>query len=133
MDLLATSMVLFAGWYLIGLGVAALARPEATKRFLAKFASSASVHFLELGARIAVGASFVRSAPRMQFSSAFFVFGWLLIGTSVVLLAVPWRLHHRFAAWSVPMATKRISWLAVGSLLGGGFLLYAILVPRVAI
>lgn len=126
----ANVLVVLAGAYLIGLGVAALFRPEFAKRFLAGHASSATAHFTELGVRIAIGAGFVLSAGQMQFSSAFRVFGWLLIGTSVVLLVVPWRLHHRFAAWSVPMATKRLPLLGVGALLGGGMLLYSLLVRR---
>ena len=133
MNLLATSLVILAGAYLIGLGVAALLRPESTKRFLESFASSATAHFTELGARIAVGAGIVLSSHRMQFASGFVAFGWLLIGTSVVLLAVPWRVHHRFAVWSVPMATKRLPLLALGSLLGGVLLLYALLLPRGAV
>ncbi|MEP7380600.1 MAG: hypothetical protein ABI910_02885 [Gemmatimonadota bacterium] len=130
MTLFASSAVILAAAYLIGLGIAALLRPESAKRFLERFASSASAHFAELAVRIVVGASLVRSAERVQFATGFRVFGWLLIGTSVVLLAVPWQLHHRFAAWSVPMATKRLPLLALGALLGGGFLLYALLLPR---
>ncbi|MEO6445331.1 MAG: hypothetical protein ABIZ91_15290 [Gemmatimonadaceae bacterium] len=128
MNLLATAVVTLAGLYLIGLGIAALWRPQATKRFLGSFASSASVHFAELGVRIVVGIGLVLSSGRMLFSSGFFAFGWILIGTSVLLLAVPWQLHHRFAAWSVPIATKRLPLFAFGSLLGGGILLYALFV-----
>lgn len=129
MNLLAAIPVLGAGIYLIGLGVAAVVSPGRTKRFLGGFASSAPVHFAELGVRLLVGAGLVHSAARMQFSSSFLAFGWVVIGTSVALLAVPWRLHHRFATWSVPMATKRLPLFAFGSVVGGAFLLYALLAP----
>lgn len=130
MNLLAATPVFGAGLYLIGLGVAAVVSPGRTKRFLGSFASSAPLHFVEVGARLLVGAGLVHSAARMQCSSSFLAFGWILIGTSVALLAVPWRLHRRFATWSVPMVTRRLPLFAFGSVVGGALLLYALLVPR---
>lgn len=125
--------VLLAGFYLVGLGVAALARPELAKRFLASHASSARAHFLELALRLIVGTAFVFSSPQMRFSSFLLVFGWVLIGTTVALLFVPWRVHQRFAAWSVPMATRRMTLFAVGSLSGGAFVLVSLLAWRGAV
>ena len=49
-------VVLLAALYLIVFGVGALLRPTPTKQFLAGFAGSAKVHFLELGLRLVAGA-----------------------------------------------------------------------------
>lgn len=127
--LFSNAIVTLSGLYLVGLGIGALIRPEATKRFLESFATSAEIHFVELGARIVAGIALVMAAERMKFGASFLAFGWILIGTSVLLLALPWRLHRRFAAWAVPVATHRLRFFAFGALMGGGILLYAILVP----
>jgi hypothetical protein len=127
MIFLAALPVAAAGLYLVGLGVVAIVSPDRARRFLARFASSARAHFTELMLRLIVGAALVLSAPLMRFSAIFIVFGWILIGTTIALFAVPWRLHYRFASWSVPMATRYMPLLAVGSLAAGVFLLVSLL------
>lgn len=119
--------VLAAGLYLVVLGLAALIRPEGTRRFLAGFAGSARAHFVELFTRLALGAALISTAPQMKLSALFAVFGWVLIATTLVLLAVPWTWHQRFAAWSVPFATRKMPLFAMGSLAVGVAVLYALL------
>lgn len=127
MRLLAALPVYAAGLYLVGLGFVSMVSPNRAKRFLAAFASSARAHFTELMVRIVVGAALVLSSPLMRFSGIFLVFGWVLIGTTIALAAVPWRLHHRIATWSVPMATRHMPLFAVGALAAGAFLLVSLL------
>jgi hypothetical protein len=115
-----SSVVVFAtGAYLLVLGIGALVRPETAKRFLGGHATTLSLHLTELALRILAGAALVLSAPRMAASTLFFAFGWLLIGTSLLLALVPWRLHQRFAAWSVPQATQHMPLIGIGSITGG--------------
>lgn len=121
--MLASIIVLLAGLYLVVLAVVAFVSPERAKSFLSSFAGSANAHYLELMLRFVTGAAFVIYAPEMKFPVIFFVFGWVLIVTTIVLVVLPWRLHHRFASWSVPMATRRMPLLALGSLAGGAFVL----------
>jgi len=125
-------VVLVAALYLIALGGGALVRPERTKRFLGGFAGSARIHFTELALRVLTGGALVLSAPRLAFSQALTIFGWVLIGSSLALALVPWRLHHRFAAWSVPQATQHMPLIGVASIAGGLFLFGAVLLPRAA-
>jgi hypothetical protein len=133
MSRLAVLPVLAAGLYLVGLGVVALLRPDLARRFLARHASSARAHYTELALRLLAGGGFVLSADQLMWPAPFQALGWVLIGTTLVLLAVPWRLHRRFAAWSVPLATRRMDLLAVGSLAGGAVVLYAVLGRGVAV
>lgn len=119
--------VLTAALYMLFLGVGAIVSPDHTKRFLGTFASSPRVHFLELALRMLAGASLVLRAPLMQMPVMVAVFGWVLLGTTLVLAFVPWQLHHRFANWSVPMATQRMPLLGVASAGGGVLLLAALL------
>ncbi len=130
-DTLAFVGVLIAVLYLLSLGVGAIVSPDRTKRFLGTFASSPRVHFAELMLRMLAGASLVLRAPMMQLSEMISAFGWILIGTTIVLAFVPWQLHHRFAEWSVPRATRRMPLLGIASI-AVGVLLCASLFIRAA-
>jgi hypothetical protein len=126
------AVVVTAALYLLALGGGALIRPESAKRFLEGFATTPRMHFTELALRVLTGAAFVFSAPRMAFGPAIMLFGWILIVTSLALALVPWRLHKRFAAWSVPQATRHMPLVGITSIVGGVVLLAALLLPRTA-
>lgn len=126
LNTLTSTIVMLVGFYFVGLAVIVFVRRESAKRFLESFASTRTLHFIELIVRFVVGAAFVFHAPRMKFSMGFSVFGWVLIATTLILLIVPWSLHRRFANWSVGLATKSIGLLGVGSLIIGGVLLYSL-------
>lgn len=125
------TIVLAAGTYLVVLGASALFRPALATRFLGGFATTQALHFLELALRIVAGAAFVISAPRLVLGDVVAALGWVLVGTSLVLALVPWRLHQRFAAWSVPQALQFLPMIGVASLAGGLGLIAAVVLPHV--
>ncbi|MEO5824954.1 MAG: hypothetical protein ABIR59_03640 [Gemmatimonadales bacterium] len=130
--MVGSGVVLAAGCYLLALGGGALVRPDRTKRFLGGLAGSARIHFTELALRVVSGCALVLTAPRLAFGPALAIFGWILIGSSLALALLPWRLHHRFAAWSVPQATQHMPLIGAASIAGGLFLIGALLLPRLA-
>jgi len=123
MTVLASIPVLLAGLYLVGLAALAVISPTRAKSFLASFASTAFAHYVELVIRLIVGAALLLHAPHMKFSGLFLLMGWVLVITTTAMFAMPWRWHHRFSQWSVPMATRNMPLLALGSLAGGLFIL----------
>ena len=127
-ELCALIAIALAGLYLVALGIASLAVPVRAGRFLLGFAGSKSVHFAELLVRFLVGAALIVYAPRMAFSGAFSLFGWVLLGTTACLVFVPWRWHHRFAQQAVPHATRHIGLVGVASVALGGLVLAAVAV-----
>lgn len=127
MKTLALVVIFLSGVYLVGLASLAFARPNLARRFLAGFASTRLLHFIEVAIRLLIGAAFVYYAPKMALSVLFSVFGWILIVTSAVLLFVPWTLHRRFSEWSVPMATNRMFLLGFGSYIAGLLILFSLL------
>lgn len=130
-DSMAMGVVLAAGLYLAGLGLALLARPAWAARFLMGHASSAPLHYLEVGVRIGVGLAFLYNAPGMLAPGLFRVVGWVLVVTSAALLLVPWHWHRRIAERSVPRALAFTPLLGMASLLiGAGVLLAALAGPR---
>jgi len=126
-NLLATILVCLTGLYLISFALVMLLAPDRAKRFLSGFASSAFTHYLELGLRLIAGVAILLFAPQMLFSKFFVICGWILVGTTVALFAVPWRWHQRFARWSVPYATRNLRLVAGTSLVFGGFVMAAII------
>lgn len=126
MQLLAAATVTLAGLYLLVLGVAAFAAPALARRFLFGFAGSARLHALELGVRVWVGGAFVLHAERLPWSAGFAVAGWVLLATTAALALVPWRLHRRFAAWSVERAVRHLALLGAASFAFGCVVLVAV-------
>lgn len=120
-------IVMFFGVYLVGLAFIALARPSWATKFLYGFAASAFTHYLELFVRLMVGVALLLAAPKMMFEIVFTWFGWMLVATTVLLLAVPWRWHQRFAQQVVPMAAHYLWLLALGSFCCGSFILLSAL------
>lgn len=126
-ETLSLALVATAGIFLCALGVVSLVSPPHAKRFLLGFAGSPSKHYAELAVRILVGSAFVMAAPHTPWPVALGVFGWVLLGTTGILLLVPWRWHHRFARWAVPEALRFLPLVGVTSLaLGAIFLVAAV-------
>lgn len=125
-EVFALAAIVLAALYLLTLGAAALVAPARASRFLLGFASSQSIHFIELSLRFVVGVALVLYAPRMFFSGGFKMFGWVLLVTSACLLLIPWQWHHRFAQYAVPLFTRYIVLMGLVSLAIGGFILAAV-------
>jgi len=132
MLLVAQGVVALAALYLVTLGLTAVIRPARAQRFLEAHASTARHHAMELALRLVVGTGFVLAAPRMRGADLVWLGGWILVATTLVLAVTPWRVHHRFAAWAVPIATRSMLLVAVGALAGGVAILAALVLgPRV--
>ena len=125
-EFLAAVVIVLAAFYLLALGAASLFAPARASRFLLGFASDQRIHFVELALRLLVGAALVVYAPRMLLSSAFNLFGWVLLITSACLLFVPWKWHRRFAQNAVPRVIRDIALVGLASLMMGGFMLAAV-------
>jgi len=126
-EVLALTVVVLAGLYFIALAAASLFLPARASRFLIGLATSAIKHYAEMFSRLVVGAALIVLAPGMPLSSAFSLFGWLLLVTTAGLLLVPWQWHHRFAQHVVPMATRHIRLVGLASLVLGGLILVAVM------
>lgn len=119
--------------YLIGLGILALARADIAASFLLAHARSARAHYLELLLRFTCAWALLTSSPQLLAPSLTRIMGWVILITSAVLVALPWRLHARFAQSAVPQATRHMKVIGFASILGGLLLAFALLFgPQVA-
>jgi hypothetical protein len=124
---LAGVVVIAAGLWLIGLALAIVLTPDRAEHFLTQFASSARAHYTEQVLRLIAGCALVMFAAEMRFSDFFWIFGWLLVVTATALLLIPWKWHHRFGTWAIPLAIRNMKMQALGAFALGAFMLYAAL------
>ena len=120
-------VVLLFSLFLAALGSVSLLAPGKAKAFLLGFATSAFTHYLEVALRLVVGLSFTCQGPHLLYSGAFTIFGWMLVGTSAVLLLLPWKWHRLFAEKAVPPVLRYIALVGVVSLGVGTVLLILLL------
>jgi hypothetical protein len=126
MSPVATIVVLAFGLLLIAFTGVAFTNPVTAERFLKRFASSARTHYVEQVFRILVGAALLVLSPAMWQSKMFWFVGWSILVSSVALLCVPWRWHHRFGKWVGPILFRHLRLYAVGSFAFGALLLYGV-------
>ena len=125
-DALALTVVISAGMFFVALGGVSLFAPSHASRFLLGFADSLAKHYTELAVRFLVGGAFVLAAPRAYVSGMFSFLGWVLLATTVGLLLIPWRWHHRFARRAVPEALRFLPLIGASSVVLGGLVLWSV-------
>jgi hypothetical protein len=125
-SLLAGIVVVACGLFLIVLTGVVFAKPALAEQFFMSFASSARTHYVEQALRLLIGASLVVLAPAMWQTNMFRLIGWAIVVSSVGLILIPWRWHHRFGEWVLPVLVRHMRLYAVGLLAFGALLLYGV-------
>lgn len=120
-------ILILAGIYFLLLGTVCIFAAAMAKHFLLGFAGSAFKHYLEMILRMIVGIAMVIQAPHLLYPTAFTVFGWMLIGTTAVLLVIPWTLHQRFAEKVLPRVAASLPLMGVVSIVMGSGLMFCLI------
>lgn len=123
---IAEIVVAASGVFLIGLGGVMLVKPAVTERFIMSFASSQKAHFTEMFFRLVFGVSLVWISVSMWQPQLFRVLAWVIIVSSIVLLALPWQFHQRFGAQVLPLIARYMRLYALGVAAFGGLILYGL-------
>lgn len=123
----ALTIVLLSALFLFILACLSLFMPRHAVRFLGGFASSAKAHYLEMIVRLIVGAAFIINAPTMLYSKMFMIFGWLLVGSTVILILLPWRWHQLFGQKVASPVIRQVWLIGIGSLLLSAAIFFAAL------
>jgi hypothetical protein len=127
MNLLAGIVVVAFGLFLVGVAGTVFARRALAERFLMSFASSARAHYVEQAFRLLIGASLILFSPAMRQPALFRFIGWAIVISSVALLLVPWRWHHRLGERVLPMVVRHMRLYALALLAFGVLLLYGVI------
>jgi hypothetical protein len=112
--------------FLVALTVVVFARPAVAERFFRAFASSARAHYTEQLVRLLVGASLVIRSAAMWQPKVFWLVGWGIVISSLVLILTPWQWHDRFGEIVRPILIRRIKLFAIGLLAFGVLLIFAV-------
>lgn len=122
-SVLAVMVLYLTAAYFVFLGLVALSKPALAQRFLLGFAESPRVHYLELMLRLIVALALLLHAPLMPYSQIFLGCAWVVLGTTLILLLLPWQWHRTFARRTVPIANRYVRWIGgVALVLGLMFL-----------
>ncbi len=126
MTLLAGIVVVACGLCLSGFTCIVFVKPESARRFLMSFASSARAHYVEQACRLLFGTSLVVLSAAMWQATVFRVIGWAIVTSSLALLLMPWRWHHRFGRRVLPSVVRHMKLYALGVFAFGCLLLYGV-------
>ncbi len=89
--------VLLFGMFFIASGLIMLFKPTIARATLRKAGSTNLINYAEITIRIIPAVGLILAAPLSKYPNFLLVFGWFMLGTSLVLYFVPRRLHHHFS------------------------------------
>jgi|HubBroStandDraft_5_1064220.scaffolds.fasta_scaffold285463_2 hypothetical protein len=121
----AGAVLVAFGLFLVGLTVVVFAKPAVAERFFMAFASSARTHYTEQVVRLVIGASLVIRSAAMWQPKVFWLVGWAIVVSSLVLILTPWQWHDRFGEAVRPMLIRHMKLFAVGLLAFGVLLIFS--------
>ena len=90
-------IVLFFGFFFIAVGLLMLLNPSAARATLRKAGSTNLINYTEITLRMIPAIGLILAAPLSKYPLIIQVFGWFMLGTSLVLYFVPRTLHHKFS------------------------------------
>lgn len=124
--MLAEIVVIASSLFMIGFGVITLVRPSATEHFIGSFASSRKAHLTEMFFRLLFGAALIWATTDRLQPSPFTLLGGVIVASTLVLIALPWRVHQRFGARVLPLITRHLRLYGLGALTFGVLVLYGL-------
>ena len=89
-------VVLFGVFFIVA-GLIMLFKPSIARATLRKAGSTNLINYTEITLRIIPAIGLILAAPVSKYPNFLLVFGWFMLGTSLVLYFVPRRLHHHFS------------------------------------
>lgn len=99
MATIATAIVIFAGLWIIWIGLGMLVEPQRMRDLLAMMASSQAINRTEQSLRALVGIAMIVHAGDAKFPAFFTIGGGFLIVTALTLALIPLRWHASYAIW----------------------------------
>jgi hypothetical protein len=126
MSAVAGAILVAFGFFLVGLTVVVFAKPAVAKRFFMSFATSARAHYTEQIVRLLIGASLIIRSCAMWQPKVFWLLGWGIVVSSLVLILTPWQWHDRFGEEVRPVLIRHMKLFAVGLLAFGVLLIYGV-------
>ncbi|MEQ3661640.1 MAG: hypothetical protein ABNG98_02645 [Flavobacterium sp.] len=97
MVIIANLIIVLFGLFIVFSGFLMFFKPEKVRGIIAKAGSTFFINYAELISRLLIGVCFIISSKEVFYELYFKVFGYFLIGSAIVLMCIPIKIHHDFA------------------------------------
>lgn len=120
-------VIIVFGTFIIFIGFVMLLNPNKARNTLRKAGSTNWINYAEITIRLIPALALILYSDLSKFPESFKIFGWIMLITSLILYAIPRKIHHRFSMKSAdilkPVYFQIISPFAF---LLGGLIIYNI-------
>lgn len=90
-------IVILFGVFIIGVGFLMLLAPQKARATLRKAGSTNFINYAEITLRMIPAIAMIVYSDFSRYPLVFTIFGWFMLGTSIVLYFVPRKLHHSYS------------------------------------
>jgi hypothetical protein len=97
MVIVAKYTVILFGLFIICVGAFMLFAPKKARETLRKMASTNFINYAEITLRIIPAIALIVYSDFSKYPVAFKIYGWLMLGTSIILYLIPRKWHHGFS------------------------------------
>ena len=94
---IAKWVVILFGIFIIFIGFIMLINPKKARVTLRKAGSTNFINYTEITIRLIPALALILYSDFSKLPEAFKIFGWIMLITSLVLYAVPRKIHHKFS------------------------------------
>jgi len=126
--LIAKWIVVLFGVFIIYAGFVMLLAPTKARETLKKAGSTNFINYTEITIRMIPAIGVILYSDFSKFPEVFKIFGWFMLGTSLVLYFVPRKLHHSYSLKCAEILSPLyFRLLSPFSFLFGAAILYSVL------
>ena len=118
-------VIIIFGIFIIFIGFVMLINPNKARNTLRKAGSTNFINYSEITIRLIPAIALIVYSDASKFPEPFNIFGWIMLITSVVLYAIPRKIHHRFSMKSADyLKPIYFQLLSTFAFLFGGLILF---------
>jgi uncharacterized membrane protein YfcA len=125
MILLAKWIVILFGAFIVYIGFIMLFSPKRARAILRRAGTTNLINYGEITIRLIVAVALILHADSAKYSIAFEILGWFMLVTSLILYAVPKKIHNGFSMKSADILKPLyFQFISPFAFLFGGLIIY---------
>ncbi|MFZ6010871.1 MAG: hypothetical protein ACOYXT_11055 [Bacteroidota bacterium] len=122
---IAKWIVILFGVFLVGVGVLMLLKPKRARAILQKAGSTNFINYAEITIRMIPAISLILYSDFSKYPLPFYLLGWFMLVSSIILYFVPRKMHHAFSLKSADiLQPKYFQFISPFSVLFGLAVIY---------
>lgn len=119
-------LIAFFGILMMLISAMMIVNPDRWSERIVTFSEKPYFHSFEVLSRFIFGLVFIIFAEQTLYPALMSAIGYILLAVAAVLLILMPARHRRFASWSAHRFKKMFRPMALGSLVLGAFIVYAV-------